>query len=248
MHRAIAFVVAAGAFLVGRVASAAGAVSYEVREEIAAVLLPSHDYPVSGNCSTGTGVAPASVYAQGGSGRGVGVGVGVGGRVGFEVGATLQGERALRWWAFRAGTGLDLSLLYANVPTGIPDMTGKLCARVKADGAAVGYQGSAVLLAQLPLLLGGEFALATDSGSESSHGVVLGAAWAPSIGYLKPWVADASLDASFLGAELTIDFASWRPAAAPARQSSKRVALFLVLPARDQGPLIVTASFGAVWN
>jgi hypothetical protein len=145
----------------------------------------------------------------------------------------------------RVGAGLDLDLLYAKVPTGIGSMAGKLCARVRSDGANVQYEGSSVLLLQVPIFFGAELGLGSTDENATWHGIVLGAAWAPALTYFKPWSTEGDLNASYLGAELTIDFATVHPG--PTREAGKRAAVFLVLPVRDDGPVVLTLSFGAVW-
>jgi hypothetical protein len=64
--------------------------------------------------------------------------------------------------------------------------------------------------------------------------------------FAKPWVAGSDFGASFLGTELTLDFATWEPGGE--RQQRKRASVFLLLPPEDHGPAIITLSFGAVWN
>jgi hypothetical protein len=206
--------------------------------------MPSRDFGVPGTCATGSGLAPASLYASGGSGGGQGVGIGVGGRLGYHLTSQLAGRGATTW-GLRFGGGLDLGLLYAKIATGIDDVTGKLCARVKADGTTVQYRGTAVLLAQVPLFVGPELGLGTLEQNGEWHGVVLAAAWTPAFTYLKPWIADGELRVSDLGAELALDFVTARQGAA--KQTGNRVALFFVLPAQDRGPVLVTLSFGVLW-
>jgi hypothetical protein len=203
------------------------------------VLLPIHDYAVTGSCATGTGLASASTYAPGSSGRGWGLGAGIGGRIGYQRPAVPPAAHDT-WWGLRAGAGLDLDILYARVPTGIPDMTGALCARVKTDGAAVEYKGSSLLLAQATAFVGAELGLGKTGDSAAWRGVILGAAWAPAVNYLQPWVASGDFDASYLGTELTVDFVAWHPGPAP-QEPGKRIALSMLFP------VIFTASFGAVW-
>jgi hypothetical protein len=222
-------------------------VTYEIREQITGALLTSHDYGVSGTCATGSGTVPASIYAQGGSGRGKALGPGVGGRVFYSNLAAPPIERSSTWWGFRMGIGLDIDLLYGRIDTGIPDMTGKLCARVKSDGADVQYRGSSVLFLQLPAFFGAEMAFNNTVHEDGSrHSIVLAAGWAPAMILSVPWVAKPDFDGSFLGTEVTLDFATWRPA--PEHQERKRASIFLLLPPQDHGPAVITLSFGAVWN
>ena len=240
----VALFAGASALLAPRFARGQDDVTFELRQLVTFALLPAHDYGVSGTCSTGTGVEPASIYAQGGSGRGNGFGAGVGGRVGFTHLVSPPGE-GLTWWGVRAGAGLDLALMYATVDTGIGDTSGQLCARLKADGTQVGYQGSSVLLGQASVLLGAQMGMGSRGDDGAWHGLVLGAAWAPAMTWFKPWVSGGDVTASPLGTELTVDFATL--ARGTAKESGKRVALFLLLPTQDHGPLVVTASFGVVW-
>jgi hypothetical protein len=150
------------------------------------------------------------------------------------------------WWGVRVGGGLDVDLLYAKVPLGIPDMSGKLCQSVKSEGAQVQYGDSSVLLLQIPATMGGELGLGSTDGTATWHGIVLGAAWAPTLTVLQPWITGGDVSASYLGTELTVDFASLDPTGD--RISSKRLAAMLILPVRENGPLVLTLSFGAVWR
>jgi hypothetical protein len=245
-RHAIGLVVAAGGAFGPRVALAQGAVNYEVREQITGVILPSHDYGVTGTCATGTGIAPANVYAQGGSGRGQALGAGAGVRIGYEYAINPPDYDGLPWWGLRAQAGLDLNLLYANVDTGLADTSGKLCARLKADGTEVQYRGSPLLFAQVPIALGAEVGLGGVGEDAGWHGIVLGAAWVLAIGYTKPLVSSGDMSASYLGGELTLDFATLR--ASPVGRTGERVALLFLLPSQDRGPIVLTLSFGAVWH
>jgi hypothetical protein len=245
MKRAAVLVVALGGALTARSARADGTVAYEVREEVTGALLSDDHFDVKGMCSTGSGLAPAAIYAQGGDGRGAGFGGGVGGRVGYQWPASPPPGHGLRWWGLRAGGGVDLNLMYANVATGIADASGSLCARLKSDGAAVRYKESSLLMVQMPGYLGAELGLGTNGGDGSWSGIVVGAAWAPAITYIKPWVADGELDVSYLGTELTLDFVTMHEGAL--EEAGKRIALFFLLPAREQGPVIMTISLGALW-
>jgi hypothetical protein len=207
-------------------------------------MLPAHHYDVSGTCATGTGFAPASVYAQPVSARGNAFGAGVGGRVGYRLATTRQGDGNSTWWGLRLGAGLDLDLLYGRVDTGITDVSGTLCARIKSDGVQPNFQDSSVLLAQVSAFVGGEVGLGKVGDDSSWHGVVLGAGLAPTITAFKPWVTGGDVDGGLLGLELTVDFATLT--AGSPREAGKRVAIFLLLPSHDDGPLVVTASFGLV--
>jgi hypothetical protein len=241
----LAWVLAASGSFDARPARADGELQYEVREQVAMALLPTHNYGVTGSCATGTGLAPASAYAQGGAGRGQGVGAGVGARVFYRDAPRPAPGSTSTWWGFRAGGGLDLDLLYAKVPVGIPDLSGQLCQSLKG-GVEVQYANSSVLLVQVPAYAGGELGLGATDDTATWHGLVLGAAWAPTFTVMQPWNTGGDVSASYLGTELTLDFASIE--ATGARISSKRLAVMLVLPVREDGPLILTLSFGAVWR
>jgi hypothetical protein len=149
------------------------------------------------------------------------------------------------WWGLRVVGGLDLALVYARVDTGMPNVTGQLCARLENEGASVQYRGSTVLMGQLSASLGAHLGIGDASQADAWHGVVLGAALVPTITYLQPWVADATVDGSFLGIELTVDFATMPYGTA--EESAKRVALFLLFPPEDKGPMTAQLSFGVVW-
>jgi hypothetical protein len=218
---------------------------YEVREQLDGALMPTHDYAVTGLCATGTGVAPASVYAQGGPGRGFGFGAGLGARISYLVAVSPPAVGRSTWWGVRASAGLDLGLLYARVDTGLPDVSGQLCERLKDDGVAVQYRGSTVLMTQLTVGVGAQVGIGEDTAADGWHGIVLGAALVPSATYLQPWVTAGSVDGSFLGTELTLDFATM--ANGTAQESAKRISLFVSLPTQDGGPLFTTLSFGIVW-
>lgn len=218
---------------------------YEVREQIEGALLPAHDYAVTGQCATGTGLAAASTYAQGSSGRGAGLGAGVGGRAGYLVALNPPTPGRSTWWGLRFAAGLDLGLLYARVDTGIPSGNGQLCERLAGNGLSVQYQGSTVLLAQISLSVGAQLGLGESTASDGWHGVLLGAAIVPAFTYVKPWVADSSADASILGIELSLDFATM--ANGTAQESGKRLSLFLLLPPEDRGAMVTTLGFGIVW-
>jgi hypothetical protein len=243
--RVLSLVVTTGGALAPRPARAQDTVTYEVREQITFALLPTHLYGVNGTCSTGTGTAPASVYDPGGSGRGNGAGAGVGGRIGFQHVVTPPTEHSQTWWGLRMGAGLDLDMLYAKVDTGIPDVSGQLCERIRGDAPQVGYQGSSVLLTQMSVLFGAQMGAGSIGDDGVWHGLILGAAWAPAVTWTKPWVANGDLGASILGTELTLDFATLTKDTL--RESGKRVALYFLLPTQDRGSVVVTASFGVVW-
>jgi hypothetical protein len=128
----------------------------------------------------------------------------------------------------------------------MPDLSGTLCAHDQHDTVDVRYQGSALVLAQIPLFLGPQFGVGAGGGRVEWNGVVLGVAWAPAVTYVQPWHDSGILDMRLLGTELTLDFASLHPGTA--REASKRIAAYLLFPADSRGPIILTVSLGVVWS
>ncbi|HEX8795628.1 MAG TPA: hypothetical protein VF765_31980 [Polyangiaceae bacterium] len=222
------------------------ALVYEVREEVTGALLPAHDWAVTGQCATGSGLAPGSTYAQRETGRGAALGAGVGARAGYLIAVAPPTAGKSSWWGVRATVGLDLALLYGRVDTGMSDVTGQLCAHVESGGESVQYRGSTVFLAQFTAAVGAQVGFGDASQSDGWHGLVFGAAIVPAVTYINPWVAGSSLDASFLGTELTLDFATMQYGTA--QEDAKRLSLFLMLPPEDHGAMVATLSFGFVWH
>jgi hypothetical protein len=243
--RGVAVAAGAVASCVSSAAHAQGAMTYEVRDEIAGMLFPTQDYPIKGSCATGSGVAPASLYASGSSGRGFGLGAALGLRAGYQIVINTPDGSGRTWWGGRVGLGLDIGLLYTRTPSGLTDTSGELCARIRSDGSQVQYQSSSMLLAQFPFFIGTQFGVGTQGGGDDWRGVVLGAAWAPAITYLKPWDAGGQLNLDLFGTELTLDFASLRNGTP--NEAAKRIALYLLVPVENRA---VTAflSFGLVWH
>jgi hypothetical protein len=240
------FIAGVLAVCVPRTARAQGRPVFEFRQELAGVLMPSNNYKVSGACATGDGLAPASLYAPGENARGVGIGAGVGVRVGYQYVVSPPTGTRPTWWGFRLGLGFDLALLYTRVPAGMPDLSGTLCAHDQHDTVDIRYQGSALVLAQIPLFLGPQFGVGAGGARTEWNGVVLGAAWAPAVTYVQPGLEGGILDMRLLGTELTLDFASLHPGTV--HEASKRIAAFLLFPAAARGPMILTVSFGVVWS
>src|SRR5262249_27796359 len=50
-------------------AQGGGRLSYELRGEITGILFPTQSFDVTGQCATGTQLAPVSIYGQTGQGR-----------------------------------------------------------------------------------------------------------------------------------------------------------------------------------
>jgi hypothetical protein len=222
------------------------AIVYEVREEVTGAILPSHDYTVTGQCATGSGLADGSIYAEGQTGRGAALGAAVGGRAGYLIAMSPPTSGESSWWGLRVTGGVDLGLMYGRVDTGMADVTGQLCAQVESNGQSVQYRGSTVFLAQFSAAVGAQFGFGDATKSDAWHGLVFGAAIVPAVTYINPWVANASLDGSLLGTELTLDFASM--AYGSAQEDAKRLSLFLLLPPEDRGTMMATLSFGVVWH
>lgn len=63
---------------------------------------------------------------------------------------------------------------------------------------------------------------------------------------LSDYDTSGNFNASYLGTELTLDFATLRRGV-NVQDPGKRISLFVLLPPQERGPAVVTASFGAVW-
>ncbi|HVH43664.1 MAG TPA: hypothetical protein VM925_15015 [Labilithrix sp.] len=222
-------------------------VSYELRAELAGVLQPGRTFDVTGVCATGTGVLAASIYGQTATDRGRAAGGGLGGRLAFMFLSRLEpGSRS--WWALRAGTGLDLQLLYARIPTGIAPASGQMCSQVARSSHEVEVRDVPLLLVQVPFDLGAHVGLGGFVDALEWRGIVLGAAWAPSFIHIGPWTAGGSTQLSPLGFELTFDFTTLHATAKrrPPEQHL-RMSVSVTLPSSDGQATLGTLAFGPVW-
>ncbi|MBX3190714.1 MAG: hypothetical protein KF819_27195 [Labilithrix sp.] len=223
-----------------------GGATFEVRGAITAMAMPSQTFGLTGSCATGGGVAPASIYGQTATAEERAGGVGVGGRVAYMHFLTLDPRASPRWWALRAGTGLDLHVLYANTPAGIPPIDGELCSTVSTRSHDVVFETSAFLVAQIPLHLGAHWGLGSFDDMVW-RGIVLGLAWAPSWTFLGPGSAARGGHLSFLAAEATVDFVALHALSERRPNPHFRVAFSLTVPVEDRQLLIGTLGLGAVW-
>src|SRR5262249_20829486 len=156
-----------------------------------------------GNCATGTRIVPVSIYGQTATGRANGGGAGLGLRASAMYLSLPQPGRRSSWWALRAGGGVDLNLLHVAIPTGVPPVVGELCSQLQNETRDVHYDSSTVLFAQVPLTLGAHVGFGHFRDGSVWHGVVLGAAWTPSLAYVGASVDGDRGSVRFFGAEAT---------------------------------------------
>src|SRR5262249_6582712 len=146
----------------------------------------------------------------------------------------IPGRRS-SWWGVWGGSGLDLDVLDARSPTGIPPVRGELCAQVAGHEHDVEVDGSAAVLVQVPFEVGARVGFGGFDGA-TWRGVVLGAAWSPSFAWMAPTIGDVS-GFSWLGAMLSLDFATIEGETEhPSRDARFRIGVYL-LPTIDGGPL-----------
>lgn len=222
-------------------------VSYEIRAELTAIVLPSKTYSLTGFCASGTGIAPASIYGQTASDRAQAVGGGLGGRASYMHILSPEPETSSSFWAIRVGSGLDFQLLHTRNPEGLRPIDGELCTQVARTSHEVEATSKPALLIQIPFNIGVHLGLGKFSDLTVWRGVVLGAAWSPSFVHLGPWSASGSSYFNPLGVELTVDFTSLHAVPESRRpESHTRVSASFAAPAGDS-PLITTIAFGVVW-
>ncbi|MBX3261351.1 MAG: hypothetical protein KIS78_06555 [Labilithrix sp.] len=219
--------------------------TYELRLNLSTIALPDRTFRVDGLCSTGTGTAPIAMYGQSARAGALGFGGGVGGRLGFMARSRLDPDGASSWWGFRASAGLDLHAYHLRAPVGIPEPAGELCSNVAKSSHAVGYESSVQLFASVPITVGGLVALGKLDDARWK-GVVLGAAWSPSVSHFGVFSSMARAHMNPLGLELTVDLTVIHPV--PARpEPHVRVAFFFAPQTGAAQPAIGTLSVGAVW-
>jgi hypothetical protein len=224
-----------------------GLVSYELHASVAGLLMPSRSFVAGGTCKTLTGTAAVSRYDIPDKGRGGGAGPSVGGRVAWLRARVPRPEEGSTWWAVRVGAGVDLDYLVMRVPTGIPDVDGDLCAHVQAQPSSTGYTVGPSLVAQLPLVLGGHVGLGGFDGASAWKGVVLGAAWSPSLLYASVPEGKAITTVALVGLDLTLDVSRLEGAREVGATPQLRLNLFLSAPLRSDDPAIARLGVGAVW-
>lgn len=226
-----------------------GTMSYELRANLMGLVLPKETFGLTGFCATGVGSTEASVFGQSASDATRGVGGGVGGRVSYMHIPLLEPGVSSSWWSFRFGAGLDLDLLHARVPQGIPPLHGELCSQVVRTDHDVSVRSEALPVAHVPVQLGVLLALGSFRDATVWRGIVVGAAWSPS--YLQvglPWNNAASGYFHHLGLELTVDIATLN-AVRPGRRTEPHLRVaFFIAPAITSGlPVIGSIGVGPVW-
>lgn len=220
--------------------------TYELRANVMSVVFTRQNYVAGGYCATVTGFAPVSIYGQTGSARGFGVGAGLGLHGGYAY--LVPPEPGATFWALRAGAGIDIAYLYVDMPMGIPDVAGELCAQVQRRAPEVREESGSMLLLRAPIHLGGQLGIGSfRDGSSSWSGVLVGAAWAPSLFHLEPSVGPRDTHFQWIGAEVTVDFVTLHASlAADAYPMHLRLTAFVAPPFGDE-PFVVILSTGAAW-
>jgi hypothetical protein len=224
-----------------------GVLSYELHADLTSVFFRTQSFPVTGTCLTGTGIAPVSVYGQTSNGRGVGEGPAIGASASYMHFVMPKATGDSPWWALRAGGGIDLGVLYGNVPTGVTPVAGDLCPKFEKATHDVDYGDGPLLLFQVPFHLGVQMGLGNFHDGYAWRGIVLGAGWAPTFTYLKPSGVGGHGHVSLAGMELSLDFTTLYGRTDGHPQRHIRFSA-LLLPATESGaPFMMTFAFGAVW-
>lgn len=222
--------------------------AYELRGNVVGVLSAPKSYEASGTCATGTGTAPVAIYGQRGEARVFGSGIGLGLRGGYMYMPPSDPSARFPVWALRAGGGLDITYLYAQMPTGMDEASGELCATVQKRTPRVNTESGSMLLLQFPLQFGAHIGIGRFHDGERFRGVLVGAAFSPSLTHIEPVAGPRSTELRWFGTEVTVDFVDLekRPEA-PTHPASLRISAFLSPPSRKLEPLIVTLGVGAAW-
>ena len=222
--------------------------TYELRVAITGIMLPTRKFELSGECATGTGLAPASMYGQFATDSGRAAGGGVGARLGYMYISRIEPDGASTWWSLRAGGGLDLQVLHSQLPVGLDEIKGELCSRVVRSRHEVVTRSSTLVLAHVPLTFGAQLGLGGFDEDMTWRGVVLGAAWAPSYVQIWPWVGDASSHVNPLGLELSVDLAALHATKKKrAPEPQLRFSLYLAPSLDASQPTIGMLGFGPTW-
>lgn len=224
-------------------AKGGGIIGYEVRGFGMFVMLP----PVEVRKGTETtGLFPSN-DVETLEKRGIGGGGGAGFRVAY-MGLSLPDvAKGGGWSALRIAAGADFSYAYIGFPVqsvetrffpGPPPAT--------AISYGYDYEGTSLLLLNVPVQLGGMIGLGDFDGLEW-RGVALSASWSPSLTYAKAGEGDGSTDFNYLGFELGLDILGKDgPMEAQAPRAHGKVFGFLLPPIGDL-PLVATLGGGAVW-
>jgi hypothetical protein len=224
-----------------------GGATYGLHASVATLAMPDRTFHLTGTCSTGSGNQPVSIYGQSAKDGATGFGGGVGGRFGWMYRSEMHAETPASWWAFRAGSGLDVLVFSVHTPTGLPAVNGGLCAEVSKATYDLKYESSATFAVQVPLNLGGHFAVGKLDGPRWS-GIVFGAAYTPTFIQATPFTSTSSSHFNPLGFELTVDFAVMH--AGHQRRPPEpqlRASFFFAPHTLDSQPAIGTLSVGVVW-
>lgn len=225
-----------------------GGMTYELRVGVTGILLPAQRFGLTGECATGSGFAPASIYGQFASDSGRAAGGGVGGRLGYMYLSRPDPEATSSWWAMRFGAGLDLQVLHSQIPVGIKPVDGELCTRVARTTHEVETRSTTLVLAHVPLTFGAQLGLGGFEDGVVWRGIVLGVAWAPSYIQTWPWVGDASSYFNPLGVELTLDLTTLHATGKKRSVEPQfRVSLFLAPSLDVTQPTVGMLGFGPTW-
>lgn len=220
--------------------------AYELRASLVGLVSAPRQYEASGSCATGSRLIPVSLYGQSASARVLGSGIGVGARAAYVYSGTPSPSTRFPVWALRAGGGIDLDYLYVHIPTGIPEVSGELCSTVQKRAPSVTRESGSMLLVQVPLQLGAQLGIGSFRPGPSWRGVIIGAAWAPSLTHLEPSAGERSTEVRFFGTEMTADLVTFENEPGPTRPHW-RFSLFLSPPSRRNEALILKLGVGAAW-
>jgi hypothetical protein len=220
-----------------------GIVGYEVRGYGMFVLLP----PVTLKYGTNivNPITGGSSDLEDREERGIGGGGGIGGRIAFMSLSLPDPSLGGTWTALRVATGVDFSYAYIGFPIQTVAVNTYPDGSV-ATGYGTEYEGTSLLLINVPLQLGGMIGLGSFDGAEW-RGIALGASWTPAYSYVKPGEGDGSGDFNYAGFEISLDILGKDgPLAASAPRAHGKVFAFLLPPVGDL-PLVATFGGGAVW-
>lgn len=219
---------------------------YELRTHVVGIVSAPQRYEPKGRCTTGSGIASVDIYGKHANARMLGPGLGLGARAAYTYAAPPSAETRFPVWALRAGAGLDLDFAYVHMPTGIPEVAGELCSSFQRRTLQVTRESASILLAQLPIHLGGQIGFGRFRPGPSWDGVVIGAAWAPSLTHIEPSAGERRTELRLLGTELTVDLVTWKDGPGPS-SPHWRFSVYLSPPSRRNEALILKVGAGAVW-
>lgn len=219
---------------------------YELRSQLVGIVSAPRRYEPRGSCATGSGLAPVDTYGKYASARVLGSGLGLGARAAYTYAARPSTEARFPVWALRAGAGLDIDFAYVHMPTGLPEVSGELCSAFQRRTLEVARESTSTLLVQVPIQLGGQIGVGGFHAGPSWEGVIIGAAWAPSLAHLEPSAGERSTELRLFGTELTVDLVSLEDQPGPPLPRW-RFFVFLSPPSRPHEALILKLGAGALW-